>query len=226
MVVTLLTCGSALGIGPGAASGETSPAQPSTATPAPPVGGSPGTHPASQSSDDWVTVTDSPTHPAKHIANPGGRDSTPGTRDSTPGNGPAALGVPAHSGHGKRVVYDITAQRVWLVRASGDVARTYLVSGSRNPQLLDPGTYAVYSKSRNAVSFDSKETMNYMVRFASGKRSAIGFHDIPALDNGTLVESRSELGTPQSAGCIRQWITDAKALWEFAAVGTTVVVTA
>ncbi|MGH3500547.1 MAG: L,D-transpeptidase, partial [Nocardioidaceae bacterium] len=32
------------------------------------------------------------------------------------------------------------------------------------------------------------------------------------------------LGTPQSDGCIRQWIKDAKALWGFAPVGTTVVV--
>jgi lipoprotein-anchoring transpeptidase ErfK/SrfK len=77
-----------------------------------------------------------------------------------------------------------------------------------------------------AVSLDGKETMRYMVRFASGKHSAIGFYDIPARKDGSLVESRSQLGTPQSAGCIRQWITDAKALWEFAKVGTPVVVTA
>ncbi len=31
--------------------------------------------------------------------------------------------LPPRSGTGRRVVYDISAQRVWLVRADGDVAR-------------------------------------------------------------------------------------------------------
>ncbi|MGH3500892.1 MAG: L,D-transpeptidase [Nocardioidaceae bacterium] len=131
--------------------------------------------------------------------------------------------VPAHSGKGKRIVFDVSDQRVWLVNAHNAAKRTYLVSGSTSNN-LKPGTYDVYSKSRNAVAYNHKETMNYMVRFAHGKNAAIGFHDIPAYHDGTLAESRSELGTPQSAGCIRQWIKDAKALWEFAPVGTTVVV--
>ncbi|MBA2775064.1 MAG: L,D-transpeptidase [Nocardioidaceae bacterium] len=63
-----------------------------------------------------------------------------------------------------------------------------------------------------------------MVRFAAGERSAIGFHDIPEHRNGAPAQSRSELGTPLSSGCIRQWVGDAKALWAFASVGTTVVV--
>ena len=62
--------------------------------------------------------------------------------------------------------------------------------------------------------------MQYMVRFAHGKRAAIGFHDIP-VDDGELVQTREELGTPRSHGCIRQWRPDARALWRFAPVGTT-----
>jgi lipoprotein-anchoring transpeptidase ErfK/SrfK len=124
-------------------------------------------------------------------------------------------------------VYDISEQRVWLVDGHNAVSRTYLVSGSRNPHLLNPGTYAVYSRSRHAISFNHKETMGYMVRFAHGAHSAIGFHDIPASDaSGSLVQSRAQLGTPLSAGCIRQARPDAKALWTFASTGTTVVVTA
>jgi lipoprotein-anchoring transpeptidase ErfK/SrfK len=76
------------------------------------------------------------------------------------------------------------------------------------------------------VSFDGRETMRFMVRFASGRNAPIGFHDIPRRPDGSLVETRTELGTPQSAGCIRQWGPDAKALWRFAPVGTSVVVTA
>jgi hypothetical protein len=125
------------------------------------------------------------------------------------------------------VVYDISAQRVWLVGRNDTVTRTYLVSGSRNPHLLAPGSYSVFSRSLHAIGFNHKETMRYMVRFAQGKHSAIGFHDIPVSDaSGSLVQSQSQLGTPLSAGCIRQWEPDAKALWRFAVKGTTVVVTA
>ncbi len=133
-----------------------------------------------------------------------------------------ALAVPADSGEGRRVVFDQSAQRVWLVGREGRVQRTYLVSGSVEDN-LDPGTYEVYSRSMEAWGIDDGGTMRYMVRFAHGKRAAIGFHDIPVKDD-ELVQTRSELGTALSGGCIRQWRPDAKALWEFAPLGTTVVV--
>jgi lipoprotein-anchoring transpeptidase ErfK/SrfK len=125
------------------------------------------------------------------------------------------------------VVYDISAQRVWLVDRHNVVERSYLVSGGKNPHLLAPGTYAVYARARHAIAFNHKETMGYMVSFAYGKHYAIGFHDIPVSDaSGSRVQSRAELGTPLSAGCIRQAKPDAKAMWRFASTGTTVVVTA
>jgi lipoprotein-anchoring transpeptidase ErfK/SrfK len=67
--------------------------------------------------------------------------------------------------------------------------------------------------------------MEYMVRFHRGKNSNIGFHDIPVkTSTGDEVQTLSELGTPLSDGCIRQDVEDAKALYEFAPVGTAVVV--
>ena len=117
-------------------------------------------------------------------------------------------------------------QRVWLVddrRAASSA--TYLVSGSLYDN-LDPGTYAVYSRSEQAWGFDGSGTMKYFVRFTEGDNgAAIGFHDIP-IDNGALVQTVDQLGTPQSHGCIRQEREDAIALWEFAPIGTEVVVTA
>ena len=68
--------------------------------------------------------------------------------------------------------------------------------------------------------------MEYFVRFTQGTNGgAIGFHDIP-IDNGELVQTVAQLGTPQSHGCIRQERTDAIALWDFAPIGTEVDVTA
>lgn len=137
---------------------------------------------------------------------------------------PARQPLPADSGSGKRVVFDITAQQVWLVNPDNQVERTYLVSGSRYDQ-LDPGTYEVFSASRHTTSWTGSETMEYMVRFHRGNNSNIGFHDIPVdTATGEEVQTLSELGTPLSDGCIRQDVEDAKALYKFAPVGTTVVV--
>ena len=44
--------------------------------------------------------------------------------------------------------------------------------------------------------------------------------------NGAPLQTAAQLGTPQSHGCIRQWQPDAIALWNFAPVGTKVVVVA
>ena len=104
------------------------------------------------------------------------------------------------------------------------VARTYLVSGSVLPN-LDPGTYSVYSKSRWAVGIQDTGVMQYMVRFTRGDNAAIGFHSIPT-KNGEPLQTKAQLGTAQSHGCIRQDLPDAIALWEFAPEGTKVVVRA
>jgi hypothetical protein len=123
------------------------------------------------------------------------------------------------------VVFSQSRQRVWLVDAAGEVQRTYPVSGSVYDN-LEPGTFEVYSRSEDAVGIDDSGTMKYFVRFTTGDQgAAIGFHDIP-IDEGRRVQTVAELGTPLSHGCIRQAREDAIALWEFAPVGTTVVVTA
>ncbi len=132
--------------------------------------------------------------------------------------------LPKHSGTGRRVVFDLSAQRVWLVGKGDHVARTYLVSGSLTENLR-AGTFAVYSRSRHAVGIDNSGVMEYFVRFTRGANAAIGFHSIPTKD-GRPLQTKAQLGTPQSHGCIRQALPDAVELWKFAPEGTKVVVTA
>lgn len=139
--------------------------------------------------------------------------------------GVAVAALPPGSGAGRRIVFDQSDQRVWLVGGDGAVERTYPVSGSRFDN-LQPGTYAVRSRSRHAGAFDGSGTMEYFVRFATGFSEPIGFHAIPRDNRGALKQTRAQLGTPLSAGCVRQWMPDAIALWDFAPVGTRVVVTA
>jgi lipoprotein-anchoring transpeptidase ErfK/SrfK len=143
----------------------------------------------------------------------------------SPSYGPSALtSLPERSGTGRRVVFSQSLQRVWLVGAKDDtVQRTYPVSGSVTHN-LQPGTYSVYSRSRWAVGVDDSGVMQYFVRFTQGPTgAAIGFHTIPT-KHGVPLQSRAQLGTPQSHGCIRQATADAIALWDFAPEGTEVVV--
>jgi lipoprotein-anchoring transpeptidase ErfK/SrfK len=165
----------------------------------------------------------------------------PGTGTSSPAQGSVAssngtstsadavtvTALPASSGDGRRIVFSQSRQRVWLVDTSSDgsddVERTYLVSGSVQNN-LQPGTYSVYSRSRWAVGVEDSGVMQYFVRFTQGPTgAAIGFHSIPTQDDVPL-QTRAQLGTPQSHGCIRQDLPDAIALWDFAPVGTNVVV--
>lgn len=129
--------------------------------------------------------------------------------------------LPAGSGEGRRVVFAKRAQRVWPVDPDGTVAATYLVSGSVTDNLR-PGTYDVYSRSRWAVGVGRSGVMQYFVRFAHGPHAAIDFHSIPT-KHGTPLQSEAHLGTPQSHGCIRQRLSDARLMWQFAGVGTHVV---
>lgn len=155
-----------------------------------------------------------------------GSDQSPGASPESdrPADASADETLPGDSGDGYRVVFSEARQRVWLVDADGEVDRTYPVSGSLYDN-LDPGTFEVYSRSEQAYAFDGSGSMKYFVRFAEGDTgAAIGFHDIPLDNDGDLVQTTDQLGTPQSHGCIRQEQEDAIALWEFAPIGTEVVV--
>ncbi len=131
---------------------------------------------------------------------------------------------PANSGAGRRIVYANAAQRAWLIEDDGSVTRTYLVSGKAG--VPSPGKYAVYSKSRFACSVTCTAHMEYMVRFAvSARGNGIGFHAIP-YQNGVPMQNEDALGEFRSSGCVRQAPADAIFLWNWAGVGTPVIVTA
>jgi hypothetical protein len=130
--------------------------------------------------------------------------------------------VPSESGAGRRIVYGNSAQRVWIVETDGSAMDSYLVSGREG--VPAPGTYEVFSKDEIAYAGHDGITMRYMVRFTQGANLAIGFHSIPNRANGTPLQSEEQLGEYHSAGCVRQSLGHAAALYEWADIGTTVVV--
>lgn len=230
VVVTVLTCAGAVGLGPGAALGATSanPAVGSTRGPTP----TPSAH---SPAGNWLTInrhpsgappTPTPTAPTAAATTEPTTPSQSTTAPTAQPNSGTSPALPPNSGSGRRIVYDISAQRVWLVDANGTVARTYLVSGGTDKPLLRPGTYKVSSMSRHSAASGGHDAVNYLVAFTKDRGQALGFHDIPATGDGRLVESRSDLGTFGSVSGISQWVTDAQALWNFARVGTPVVITA
>lgn len=137
---------------------------------------------------------------------------------------PPDTGVPFLSGVGRRVVYSKNQMRVWIVDDANVTIRTYRVSGRFGQPT--PGTYHVFSRSAFTCNIDHPNIcMRFMVRFAHGPLGDnIGFHEIPRRD-GVPIESDAQLGQALSGGCVRQATADAIFMWDFAGIGTTVVVT-
>jgi lipoprotein-anchoring transpeptidase ErfK/SrfK len=138
---------------------------------------------------------------------------------------PAGSELPANSGQGRRAVYSKSLQRVWAVDADGTVLLTARVSGRLDPTDPSPGTYSVYSRSLHTFAVHNPSiTWNYMVRFAHGGTGGnIGFHEIP-YQYGRPVQTNEQLGQALSGGCVRMASADAIWMWNWAGVGTTVVV--
>jgi lipoprotein-anchoring transpeptidase ErfK/SrfK len=136
--------------------------------------------------------------------------------------------LPANSGEGRRAVYSKSRQRVWTVEADGTVSQTHRVSGRLTWNQPLPGTYHVFSRSMYTCNIKHPNICwRFMVRFAKGGDDGdnIGFHEIPKKD-GVPVQTVAQLGQPLSGGCVRQATPDAIYMWDWAPVGTKVVVLA
>lgn len=131
--------------------------------------------------------------------------------------------LPPHSGSGRRVVYSQRSMHVWAIDAKGRVVRDWKVSGRRD--WPNSGTYHVFSKSLWSRSSTIDVGFRWMVRFAHGHTTNIGFHNIPYDGAGRPIQSTKQLGHPVAGGgCVRSADKDAHWLYEWAAVGTKVVV--
>jgi lipoprotein-anchoring transpeptidase ErfK/SrfK len=139
-------------------------------------------------------------------------------------SGPEAPPLPENSGSGRRLVYQRAGQRVWAVDDNELVIRSWLVSGSKYDNEL-PGVHKVYSRSETSIAWDGKAYFNLMVRWLKTSDDAIGFHALPIkVADNSLYQTEAELGQRLSGGCQRQANLDAEFTWEFAQVGTPVVV--
>jgi hypothetical protein len=127
--------------------------------------------------------------------------------------------LPADSGEGLRVVYSLGAQRVWLAQPAEDglgdeVLTTYPVyRSSVDPE---PGSYTVSSRAAQRIGSDGIP-IEHVVVFTTPGDVVFGFS---TATDGSVPDPDAE----QRTGGIRQSAEDGEAMWQFAAIGTTVVV--
>jgi lipoprotein-anchoring transpeptidase ErfK/SrfK len=135
----------------------------------------------------------------------------------------STFAVPRNSGVGRRIVYSNRQLRVWVINGSGEVIRTFLVSGQRGQPKR--GSYSVKNQSVSSFSQELEGVkFRFMTRFAIGRNGGnIGFHEIPT-KNGIPLQTEAELGTYLGSGCLRSSTADAKFIYDWAKPGTAVVV--
>ena len=138
--------------------------------------------------------------------------------------GADAPALPPESGSGRRLVYSRAGQRIWAVDADGQILRSWLVSGSKYNNET-PGTHQVYSRSEQSTAWNGKAYLPFMVRWLKTDIGAIGMHSLPIRrSDGTVYQTEAELGQRLSGGCQRQAPADAQFVWDWAEIGTVVVV--
>ncbi len=139
-------------------------------------------------------------------------------------SGPDTPPLPPNSGSGRRLVFERAGQRIWAVDEDNVVIRSWLVSGSKYNNET-PGTHAVYSRSDVSTAWNGKAFLYKMVRWLKTDIGAIGFHALPIRrSDNTPYQTDAELGNRLSGGCQRQANLDADFTWEFAQIGTPVIV--
>ena len=98
---------------------------------------------------------------------------------------------------------------------------THPISGGKPGWPTPKGTFKIMKKNPKAWSRAGGLWMPYWMAFAQG--GAVGIHELPIWPSGRR-EGSDHLGKPASHGCVRLGIGPAKALYDWAPVGTRVVV--
>ncbi|WAZ27117.1 hypothetical protein STRCI_003623 [Streptomyces cinnabarinus] len=124
--------------------------------------------------------------------------------------------VPDGSGTGRRIVYSLGQERVWLVDASEATRRTFTVwPGTVDP---DPGKYTVGQRTEDPITGSDGVKIEHVVYFAVQSGVNVAFSN--AVDGSS--PPPPEDGT--QTGGIRMKTGDGSALWTFGTAGTTVTV--
>ncbi|MFI7277750.1 hypothetical protein [Streptomyces sp. NPDC049879] len=171
--------------------------------------------------DDRPSAAGEPSAPA---ASEGDSDGAGGAGEGE-GEGaeePSDPALPEESGTGRRVVYALAQQRVWLVDVAADGSGEEVVSTFEvfpSPVSPEPGEYAVSSRNPQGTGSDGVPMEHAVIFHADAESVVFGFS---AATDGSVPDPEST----QRTGAIRQSRADGDTMWEFAEQGTAVVVVA
>lgn len=140
--------------------------------------------------------------------------SASATKSPTTKPKPKTYPLPALSGTGRRVVYSLSAKRVWLVGDADRVQRTYPVVAGNVPPAK--GIHRVFSRRASGIGGDGAQ-VEHVVLFATSDGINVGFS---AAADGSL----DKPDPSKQTAAIREARLDATALWQIATIGSTVFV--
>lgn len=119
----------------------------------------------------------------------------------------------------KSIVIRLKAQRADQVLGGVTIASNPVSTGKASTP-TPVGTFKVLSKNKRAWSRMAGLWMPWWMQFT---KQGAGLHELPEWPRGHK-EGAAHLGTPVSHGCVRLGIGPAKALFDWAPVGTPVVI--
>ncbi len=121
---------------------------------------------------------------------------------------------------GKYIDIDLSAQ-VMTIYEDGKLLDAYLVSSGKPGMETPKGSYQIRNKANRPLSKEYGLYMpDWMALVSDGK---FGIHELPEWPSG-YKEGANHLGIPVSHGCVRLGVGPAKRVFDWAEVGTPVVI--
>ncbi len=136
--------------------------------------------------------------------------------------GGAVVAPPAPAPAAKSVVVDKSEQRAYLYE-NGQLINAFVVSTGQPGSETWEGTWHVRSKIPTAYAYTWNLQMPYWLGFYHTGYLENGFHALPILPDGSILWD-GYLGTPVSYGCVILSHPDAATLYQWAEIGTEVIV--
>lgn len=130
---------------------------------------------------------------------------------------PAKLNPDPQHPTGRLIEVSIKKQRLTAWR-DGVVVSRFVISTGRSGYETPPGHYKILEKYENRWSKKWSVWMPYAMRWFEG----YFIHQLPHKDGSSYNIGATKLGTPDSHGCVRVDVGDAKKLFEWTKIGTPV----
>lgn len=153
------------------------------------------------------------------VNNPSDRSVIIPTTETEPEVKKVSPGYTTGQYSGKYIEIDLSKQMLYQIEGN-NVVGSHRVSTGKWSMPTPIGTFAINNKTGRAYSARYGLYMPYWMSFVG---SDYGIHELPEWPDGTK-EGESHLGTPVSHGCVRLGVGAAAAVYNWAEIGTPVVV--